>query len=193
MNSTDKQPAHRMRASVHTAVERQIIPTYVPDRPEIHPLQAKAHIFYWKGMAMKASENEADAARFFSEGAAQEGDFIAMEVSAHSEMTWYRALSLRELGREAEADQLLRELREYARKKLGSEAKIDYFATSLPLMLVFEEDLQKRNQRESKYLLALAEAGLGHIEEAKILANEVLQLNSMHTGALNLIRNCDRT
>lgn len=157
-----------------------------------HPLQAKAHIYYWKGMALKHSGDEAGAKRCFSQSARQEGDFIEMEVSAHSEMTWYRALSLLELGEHTAAERLLMELREYALKKLAGEAKIDYFATSLPLMLVFEEDLQKRNQWESKYLLALAEAGLGHIKEAKILAREVLQLNAMHTGALNLMMECDK-
>jgi hypothetical protein len=115
-----------------------------------------------------------------------------MEVSAHSEMTRDSALSLMELGEHTAAEDLLMELREYALKKLAGEAKIDYFATSLPLMLVFEEDLRKRNQWESKYLLALAEAGLGHVKEAKILAREVLQLNAMHTGALNLMMECDK-
>jgi hypothetical protein len=79
-------------------------------------------------------------------------DFIEMEVSAHSEMTWYRALSLLELGERAAA-----------------------------------EDLRKRNQWESKYLLALAEAGLGHGAEAVLQAEKVLQLNAMHTGARDLL------
>jgi hypothetical protein len=61
---------------------------------------------------------------------------------------------------------------------------------------VFEEDLDKRNQWEAKYLLALSEIGLGNKQEAQKLLEEVLHLNVMHYGAnetlkkiLNIIMN----
>ena len=69
---------------------------------------------------------------------------------------------------------------------MEEKVKIDYFATSLPLLLVFEENLQKRNEWENKYLIALAEKGLGNNAKAKKLAGEILQLNAMHAGANEL-------
>jgi tetratricopeptide (TPR) repeat protein len=125
-----------------------------------HPLQAVAHINYWKGMASKALGNKEEANKYFTASIREEGDFIDMSVSAFSELTFYKALSLQELGRKKEARQLLQQLKSFGEAKLKEEAQIDYFATSLPLLLVFEDDLQKRNQQEAKHLISLAEKGL---------------------------------
>ncbi len=43
-----------------------------------------------------------------------------------------------------EAQELLEGVREYARTLAASPATIDYFATSLPTMLTFHDDLQVR-------------------------------------------------
>lgn len=152
-----------------------------------HPLQAKANIYYWKGLALKALGEIEQAKEYFNRCASEQGDFIEMSVSAHSEMTYYRALSLRELEMEEKARQLLEELKAFGQKKLAEKVKIDYFATSLPLLLVFDEDLQKRNKWEAKYLIALAQNGLGFKSEAQKLAKEILQMNAMHAGAKELL------
>jgi len=125
-----------------------------------HPLQAVAHINYWKGKAQKELGNLKNAQKYFEISANEQGDFIDMAVSEHSGMTYYRALSLRELGKEKEAVVLLNALKDFAEKKINEDTKIDYFATSLPSFLVFEDDLQLQNEIEGKRLLALAEKGL---------------------------------
>lgn len=151
-----------------------------------HPLQAKAHINYWKGRALKAQGKVEKAGKYFTSSASEHGDFIDMAQSEHSEMTYYRALSLRELGMDEKAHILLEDFKSFAGNQLKEKATIDYFATSLPLLLVFEEDLQKRNQWEATYLLALAEKGLGNDKKAQDLAGKVLHLNAMHSGAKEL-------
>ncbi|EON75331.1 Uncharacterized protein YphG, TPR-domain containing [Lunatimonas lonarensis] len=153
-----------------------------------HPLQAKAQIHYWMGLVYKALGRSEEAEVLFKRSAAEQGDFVDMAVSAHSEMTYYVAMSLRELGLVDQAELVLRELKEYGIRKLNEEVKIDYFATSLPLLLVFDEDLNARNKSESNYLIALAEAGLGNTEAAKHIAGEILKQNAMHVGA-NILKN----
>ena len=150
---------------------------------KFHPLQAKAHINYWKGMALNALGRSEEAVECFESSASEHGDFIDMAVSEHSEMTYFRALSMMELGKMDAAKKLLEELKSYGLKKLEEEVEIDYFATSLPLLLVFEEDLQKRNEWENRYLVGLAELGLGNNEAALEQFNIVLELNAMHQGA----------
>lgn len=161
----------------------------IPDHlgEKYHPLQAVAHINYWKGMAYKALGNEEEAQASLSACILEEGDFIEMAVSTYSEMSYYKALALRELGKKEEARELFTRIREYGTSKAKEKAVIDYFATSLPLLLVFEEDLQKRNEMDAKYLIALAEAGLGNPENSRRLALEVLHMNAMHVGAMDLI------
>ncbi|MFB6340831.1 DUF5107 domain-containing protein [Saccharicrinis sp. FJH62] len=152
-----------------------------------HPLQAVAHINYWKGMALKAMGKEAEANAHFMESTNEEGDFIDMAVSAYSELSYYRALSLNELGKTDEANRLLSDIRIFGESKLKQKAQIDYFATSLPLLLVFEDDIQKRNTIDAKYLIALAQVGLGSYNDAMQNLNDVLTLNSMHVGSKDLL------
>lgn len=152
-----------------------------------HPLQAVAHINYWKGMAFKALGKTKEANSYFIASKNEEGDFIDMAVSAYSELSYYKALSLNELGETNEAQHLLTVIKEFGEAKLNEKAQIDYFATSLPLLLVFEDDIQKRNTIDAKYLIALAQVGLGAYDDAMNNLQEVLQLNSMHVGAKDLL------
>jgi len=158
-----------------------------------HPLQAVAHIHYWKGMALKALGKIEEANEHFIASTNKEGDFIDMAVSAYSELSYYKALSLKELGKTEEAQKLLRAIQQFGEAKLKEKAQIDYFATSLPLLLVFEDDIQKRNTIDAKYLIALAQVGLGDKKNALLNLKEVLQLNSMHVGAKDLLQLVDET
>jgi len=63
---------------------------------------------------------------------------------------------------------------------MRQEAKIDYFATSLPAMLLFEDDLQKRNRATAMFLQAQAWLGLGDTERAQQLLERLLDLDPSH-------------
>ncbi len=148
-----------------------------------HPLQAVAHINYWKGMTLTLLGRHDDAKAHFLMSANEQGDFIDMSVSSYSELTYYKFLSLKKLGMLDEANNLLIKMKKHSELKLKQTVKIDYFATSLPLMLVFDDDIQLRNTFESKYLIALAELGLNNKTKGIELLEEVVSLNSMHIGA----------
>jgi tetratricopeptide (TPR) repeat protein len=130
-----------------------------PDRlgEKYHPLQAKADVTYWQGKALRSLGRKEEAVVKFEAAAAESGDFQGMAVTEFSELTYYKALALRELGREAEAVQVLEAMSAYARNEMKIPAKIDYFATSLPNLLVFEEDLDEAKRRHLQHLLDLAE------------------------------------
>ena len=148
-----------------------------------HPLQAVAHINYWKGRAYRALGKEEVALEHFKASAQEQGDFIDMAVSDFSELTYYKALSMKELGKHEEADEVLKAMKEHAIGKLEEKAKIDYFATSLPLLLVFEDDIQKNSDIESHYLIGLADLGLGNKVESIESFKKVLDINITHVGA----------
>jgi tetratricopeptide (TPR) repeat protein len=131
-----------------------------------HLLQAKADVNYWIGRAHKALGQADEAEAYFNLSAYEAGDFSEMAVIAHSPLSYFRGLSLRELGREDEAMALFRSLKEFAQSKLGEIAKIDYFATSLPDLLVFDEDLQARRDAENHHLITLALSGCSESDVA---------------------------
>ncbi len=134
-----------------------------------HPLTNGSEIWHWLGEACAMAGDAAAARKYWRQAAEFRGDFQEMSVRAFSEMTYFSALALRRLGREKEAADLLRGLLAHARALAKEQAKIDYFATSLPTMLLFEDDLQARQETKAAYMEAQALHGLGRTAEAKRL------------------------
>lgn len=133
-----------------------------PDRlgEKYHPLQAKADVLYWQGRALRALEREDEAVAKFEAAANESGDFQSMAVSEFSQLTYFKAQALAALGRQDEARAVLQAMADYATAEMQQPAKIDYFATSLPNLLVFEEDLDAAKRDYLQGLRQLAESGL---------------------------------
>jgi hypothetical protein len=110
-----------------------------------------------------------------------------MSVRSFSEMTYFSALAWLNLGRTASGRKLLHELLAYARALAKAPAKIDYFATSLPTMLLFEDDLAARQRTTALFLQAQAHFGLGHKRQAYALLRTVLQHDPNHALAADLL------
>ena len=85
---------------------------------------------------------------------------------------------------------------EYGRQHLNDEVKLDYFAVSLPDLLIFEDDLSRRNALHCRYLMGLGYLGLGQLSEAEAALAAVLHQNGRHAGAhthLQLLRQANAT
>jgi tetratricopeptide (TPR) repeat protein len=153
-----------------------------------HLLAARAEIDYALGTAHAALKKKSVARASFKRAAASERDFSEMSVQSFSEQTYWKALATRALGQRKQANRILADLLAYAKKQLKAKAKIDYFATSLPNMLLFEDDLQRRNEVASRYLMGLALLGLGKVKAAATEFNRVLKLESCHFGATTVLQ-----
>ncbi len=153
----------------------------------VHLLANQSDVFYLLGTACEAAGDRPAARKWWERAAKHEGDFQEMSVKAFSEMTYYSALALKRLARAKDAEKLLRDLLAYAEKLMQQKAEIDYFATSLPAMLLFEDDLQKRNTVTATFLQAQAWLGLGDAARAQELLNQVLRLDRNHPAATDLL------
>lgn len=153
-----------------------------------HLLQANADVNYWIGRALTDLGQVEKGREHFMLSAGEAGDFSDGSVTAHSPLSYFRGLSLRELGREEDAIFLFVDLKLFAEAKLKETARIDYFATSLPNLLVFEEDLQARRDAENQLLLALALHGLGQSEAACSVLGKVLTFTNTDQRAADLQR-----
>ena len=111
-----------------------------------------------------------------------------MSVRAFSEMTYYSALAWGKLGERVKAGKIFRELVTYAQKLQQTQAKIDYFATSLPTMLLFDDDLQFRQETTALFMQAQAQLGLGKKAKAGSLLQTVLRRDPNHALAADLLR-----
>ncbi|HEX2665314.1 MAG TPA: hypothetical protein VHM93_20960, partial [Candidatus Acidoferrum sp.] len=152
-----------------------------------HLLANQSDIFYLLGTACEAAGDLPAAHTWWERAASHGGDFREMRVRLFSEMTCYSALALKRLGRSREAEKLLRELLAYAENLIQQNAQVGYFATSLPAMLLFEDDLQKRNTVTALFLQAQAWLGLGDAAKAQELLARVLSLDPSHSMATDLL------
>jgi Tfp pilus assembly protein PilF len=82
---------------------------------------------------------------------------------------------------------MMKGLSEYAETLLTTPAKIDYFATSLPTMLLFEQDLQKSQERNARFMLAQASLMLGDAGQARDWLEQVLREDPNHAAAADLL------
>lgn len=153
-----------------------------------HLLANQSDIRYWLGCACAALGDAKSARAHWLAAANFKGDFQEMSVRAFSEMTYYSALSLEKLGQAANAKKLFRDLLAYAQRLQKSTAKMDYFATSLPTMLLFDDDLQFRQETTALFLQAQAQLGLGRKTSAKALLRSVLRRDPNHALAADLFR-----
>jgi len=152
-----------------------------------HLLASQSDIYYWLGVALHALGDKARACGHWRAAAAFRGDFQEMSVRPFSERSCYAALAWERLGRKARAAKLLRELLAYARQLQKAEAKIAYFATSLPTMLLFDDDLPFRQQTTALFLQAQAHFALGRAARAKALLTTVLRRDPNHPLAADLM------
>jgi tetratricopeptide (TPR) repeat protein len=152
-----------------------------------HLLANQSDVHFWFGCALAGLGDAACARHHWRMAAGFKGDFQDMRVRAFSEMTYYSALAWEKLGRKAKAAKLLRELLAYARKLQREPAKIDYFATSLPAMLLFEDDLQYQQETTAFFLQAQALLGLGKKAGAGSLLRKVLRRDPNHALAADFL------
>jgi tetratricopeptide (TPR) repeat protein len=152
-----------------------------------HPLANRGDLYYWLGESLRLSGDASSAHDWFRKAAALSGDFQKMSVRAFSEMTYYKGLALRALGKKKESDRLFRDLLAYANALTTTVPKIDYFATSLPAMLLFEDDLKRRNTMTARFLQAQAKIGLGDLAQGRRLLRQVLALDRNHPYAADLL------
>lgn len=145
-----------------------------------HLLTPEVHLDYFSGLAAKQLDRDADARSFWTRAAQTEPGI--------SWMRFYKATALARLGRETESRAILQEMKDLAERQMHTEAKIDYFATSLPNFLLFEDDLQKRNQVDCLFVTALAELGLGNTQTAEDVLRRVVSLDCNHLAAQEELR-----
>jgi tetratricopeptide (TPR) repeat protein len=149
-------------------------------------LANQSDIHYWLGVALNLLGEEKSAREHWRAAATFKGDFQEMSVRVFSEMTFYSALAWQRLGQPARAKKLFRDLLAYAEKLDKTPAKIDYFATSLPTMLLFDDDLPSRQETSALVLQAQAHWGLGQTLKAKNCLQNVLRRDPNHALAADL-------
>ena len=99
---------------------------------------------------------------------------------AKPDKIFYAALAYRKLGNENKARSLFYRLLDYGEKHIFDEVRMDYFAVSLPDLLIWDGDLQLKNTIHCKLMMALGHIGLGHTDRGLRYLSEVEDFDVNH-------------
>lgn len=149
------------------------------------PFTADNEIHYWRGRIAEEVGDECARQDAFTAALAGESNpalsFYYNDTPADA--LFYRGLALRSLGRENEARSVFHTLRDYGEDHENDTVTIDYFAVSLPDLLVFEEDLEVKNRVFCRYLRGLGLLGLQDRAGAERSFSSALELDPAHAEA----------
>jgi tetratricopeptide (TPR) repeat protein len=146
-------------------------------------------INYLRGLIFERLGKNNDAMVCFQKAAV--GDISPVQAiyynDAQPDKIFYIALAHLKLGKAGKANAIFESFITFAKNHADKPVSIDYFAVSLPDMLVFDMDLDKRNTVFCKYLMGLGYLGLGNFDQAKKLLNEVVATDPNHQGAASYL------
>ena len=105
---------------------------------------------------------------------------------AKPDKIFFQGLALARLGRKEKAFGRFHKLVNYGKQHIFEKQVMDYFAVSLPDLLIWDDSLDRKNVIHCKYMLALGYYGLGQKEKGERYLSEVLDLDINHQGAAAL-------
>jgi tetratricopeptide (TPR) repeat protein len=132
------------RRAVEALASAVEVPDNLGEAP--HPLANRSDLLLALGDAQHAAGDDQAAHAAWRAAATSAGDFTTMSAVPHSPMTYYSVLAARRLGDGERAERLTTELAAYVEAKRHERPSIDYFATSLPSMLIFHEDIEETHR-----------------------------------------------
>jgi len=142
-------------------------------------------IFYWLGCAYEGLGETDKATSWFRKATIglNEPSAAIFYNDQQPDKIFYQGLAWQKLGESAKAGAIFNKLIEFGQQHFNDEVKIDYFAVSLPNLLIFDDDLNVRNQALCLYLQGLGYLGLAQHQNATDAFNKVLNLDTAHFGA----------
>lgn len=142
-------------------------------------------IFYWLGCAYEGLKDQKNANDCFDKTTKglDEPSAAMFYNDQQPDKIFYQGLAWKKIGNTIKADKIFNKLIDYGTQHVNDVIKIDYFAVSLPNLLIFEDDLNIRNQAHCYFIQGLGYLGLDKTVEARAALSKVLELDAEHQGA----------
>lgn len=149
-------------------------------------------IHYWLGCAYEGL-GEAKLAKKYFEWATKGSAEPAIAFFYNDQQPdkiFYQGLAWRKLGDENRARSCFNKLIKHGEQHLFDKVKIDYFAVSLPDLLIWDDDLNVRNLIHCNLVMGLGHLGLGNKEQARKYLSKVVNLDINHQVGAQLLAMC---
>ena len=143
------------------------------------------NIYYFMGCAYEGMGEKEKAEECFKKASTGLSEPAGMMYynDQPPETIFYQGLAWLKLGNAKEAGSRFNKLVTYGEKHYYDHVMIDYFAVSLPDLMIFDEDLDKKNRFHCTYMMALGNIGLGSFDEAESQLKKILAEDPNHAGA----------
>jgi tetratricopeptide (TPR) repeat protein len=144
-------------------------------------------IDYWKAVAYEMIFEKEKSLEYYNK--ASNGFLVPALAIFYNDTDpanlFYQGMALNKMGKTNEAKAIFNRLIEFGSSHLNDESVIDYFAVSLPDMLIFDSNINQINKIQCNYMMGLGYLGLGDEfkERAIDCLNEVLLMDINHQGA----------
>ncbi len=149
------------------------------------PATQENDIDYWIGCAYEGYNNVKEARKYFE--MATIGNCIPCAAIFYNDQQphqiLYQGLAWKKIGENTKANHLFENLMEYGQTHLHNNIKLDYFAVSLPDLLLFDTDLNQKNQALCYYLSGLGKLGMQEWIASAEFFKKTLAIDSSHFGA----------
>lgn len=142
-------------------------------------------INYWFGIVYKGMGNLEHAMEYWEKASIglSEPTSTFFYNDQPPDNIFYQGQALMALDRKKEASERFRRLVEYGVEHMDDDIKIDYFAISLPDLLIWDTDLKQKNIIHCNYMISLGYLGMGELEKARKKLLEILNRENHHQGA----------
>ena len=142
-------------------------------------------IFYWTGCAHAAIGKNDSAKEYFLKATIglNEPSVAIFYNDQQPDKIFYQGLAHLKLGNEVQGRSIFHKLIDYGQKHAEEKMKIDYFAVSLPDLLIFDDDLNLRNRIHCYFMQGLGHLGLEEFDKAIECFHQVLKMDSSHQGS----------
>jgi tetratricopeptide (TPR) repeat protein len=145
-------------------------------------------IHYLKGCVYENLGNTEQAMEYFTKASQGAGEPVQAIFynDQQPDKILYQGLALKKLNENKKAEAIFKRLIDFGLQHMSDKIKIDYFAVSLPDLLVFDQNLDLRNKIHCHYMMGLGYLGLGngHTGLAEENFNIILSLDINHQGAI---------
>ena len=165
LRATEKYPYNLSEGKLHGAKENDIN--------------------YWFGIAFQGL-GDINMANLYWEKAAEGHNEPAPAKFYYDQppdKIFYQGLALVMLDRKVEARNRFNMILDYGYTHMPDDVGIDYFAISLPDLLIWETDLRKKNTIHCNYMIGLGNLGLGKPDKALEKFQDILNMENHHLGA----------
>ena len=147
------------------------------------------NIYYYLGLAKEGLGKAGEARKCFAQASVGSQEVAGMMYynDQPADMILYQGLACYKLGQQKIGNRMMYKLIDFGEQHVRDEVKIDYFAVSLPDLMIYEENFTLKNQAHCNYVMGLGSLGLGKKEEAAAFFTETLNIDPFHLNCRILL------